>query len=89
MKVVECWNWTQNVYFDERNNFVEEDVPVIHLIFKIIDIIGLIDSQYLAIGLLGRNTNFWSKGRRGPGYSRFVCFDKLSNFAGGTFSSEL
>ena len=50
MKVVECWNWTQNVYFDERNNFVEEDVPVIHLIFKIIDLIGLIDLWYLAIG---------------------------------------
>ena len=24
MKVVERWDWTQNVYFDERNNFVEE-----------------------------------------------------------------
>ena len=52
MKVVESWDWTQNVYFDERNNFVEEDVPVIHkLIFKLIDIIGLIDSRYVSIGL--------------------------------------
>ena len=39
------------MYFDERNNFVEDDIPVIHLVFKIIDIIGLIDSGYLAIGL--------------------------------------
>ena len=51
MKVVESWDWTENVYFDERNNFVEEGVPVITLVFKIIDIIGLIDSRYLAIGL--------------------------------------
>ena len=50
-KVVESWDWTQNVYFDERNNFVEEGVPVIPLVFKIIDIIGLIDSWYVAIGL--------------------------------------
>ena len=39
------------MYFDDRNNFVEEGVPVIPLVFKIIDIIGLIDLQYLAIGL--------------------------------------
>ena len=51
MKVVESWDWTQNVYFDERNNFVEEGVPVTPLVFKIIDIIGLIDSRYVAIGL--------------------------------------
>ena len=44
-------DWTLNVYFGERNNFVEEGVPVIPLVFKIIDIIGLIDLQYLAIGL--------------------------------------
>ena len=50
-KVVEIWDWTQNVYFDERNNFVEYDFPVIHLVFTIIDIIGLIDSWYVAIGL--------------------------------------
>ena len=47
MNVVESWDWTQNVYFDERDNFVEEGVPVIPLVFKII---GLIDSQYVAIG---------------------------------------
>ena len=35
----------------ERDNVVEEGVPVIPLVFKIIDIIGLIDSQYVAIGL--------------------------------------
>ena len=35
------------MYFDERNNFVEEGVPVIPLVFKIIDIIDL---QYLANG---------------------------------------
>ena len=51
MKVVESWDWTQNVYFDERNNFVGKGVPVIPLVFKIIDIIGLIDSWYVAIGL--------------------------------------
>ena len=37
------------MYFDERNNFVEEGVPVITLVFKIIDIIGLIDLWYLTI----------------------------------------
>ena len=52
MKVVESWDWTQNVYFDERNNFVEGGVPVIYFVFKIIDIIGLIESLYnLAIAL--------------------------------------
>ena len=50
-KVVESWNWTQNVYFDVRTNFVEKGVPVITLVFKIIDIIGLIDSRHVAIGL--------------------------------------
>ena len=50
-KVVESWDWTQNVYFDERTNFVEKGVPVITLVFKIIDIIGLIDSRYVSIGL--------------------------------------
>ena len=39
------------MYFNERNNFVEEGVPVIPLVFKIIDIIGLIDSRFVAIGL--------------------------------------
>ena len=38
---------------DERNNFVEDDFHVISLVFKIIDIIELIDSQKL-----GQNTNF-------------------------------
>ena len=51
MNVVESWDWIQNVYFDERNNFVEEGVPVIPLVFKIIDIIVLIDSRYVAVGL--------------------------------------
>ena len=49
-KVVESWNSTQNVYFDERNNFVEEGVPVIPLVFKIIDIIGLIDLGIWRLG---------------------------------------
>ena len=49
MKVVEGWDWTQNVYFDERNNFVEYDFPVTPLDFTIIDIIGLFGSCYLAI----------------------------------------
>ena len=49
-KVVESWNWTQNVYFDEMNNFVEEGISVIPLVFQI-DIIELIDSRYFAIGL--------------------------------------
>ena len=44
MKVVESCDWTQNVYFDERNTFAEEGVPVIPLVFKIIDKIGLINS---------------------------------------------
>ena len=34
MKVVESCDWTQNVYL-ERDNFVGEGVPVIHLVFKI------------------------------------------------------
>ena len=48
MKVVESWDWTQNVYFHETNNFAEEGVSVIPLVFKIIGIIGLIESRYLA-----------------------------------------
>ena len=48
-KVVERWDWTQNVYFDEMNNFLEEGIPVLPLVFKIIDIIELIDLRYLAI----------------------------------------
>ena len=44
-KVVESWDWAQNVCIDEMNNFVEDDVPVIPLVFKIIDIIELIESQ--------------------------------------------
>ena len=50
-KVVESWDWTQNVYFHETNNFAEEGVSVIPLVFKIIGIIGLIESRYLAIAL--------------------------------------
>ena len=34
----------------ERNNFIEDDFPGIPLVFKIIDIIELIDLQYLVIG---------------------------------------
>ena len=49
MQVVESWDWTQNVYFHETNNFAEEGVSVIPLVFKIIGIIGLIESRYLAI----------------------------------------
>ena len=45
-KVVERWDWTQNVYFDEMNNFLEEGIPVLHLVFKVIYIIELIDSRY-------------------------------------------
>ena len=44
-KVVESWDWAQNVCIDEMNNFVEDDFPVIPLVFKIIDIIELIESQ--------------------------------------------
>ena len=50
-KVIESWDWTQNMYLDERNNFVEDEFIVIPLIFKIIDIIRLIYSRYLVIGL--------------------------------------
>ena len=50
-KVTECWNWTQNVCFDERNNIVEEGIPVTPLVFKVIDITELIDSHHLANGL--------------------------------------
>ena len=50
MKVVESCDWTQKLYFDERNNFVEEGVPVIPLVFKIIDIIGLIDLGIWRLG---------------------------------------
>ena len=49
-KVVERWDLTQNKCIDERNNFVQDDFPVIPLVFKIIDIIELIDSLYLVIG---------------------------------------
>ena len=35
------------MYFDERNNFVEKGVPAIPLVFKTIDIIGLIDLQHI------------------------------------------
>ena len=48
-KVVESWDWAQNVCIDEMNNFVEDEFPVIPLVFKIIDIIELIESQYLVI----------------------------------------
>ena len=34
------------MYFDEMKDFVEDDFAAIHLVFKIIDIIKLIDSQY-------------------------------------------
>ena len=51
MKVVERWDWTQNVYFDEMNNFLEEGIPALPLVFKVIDIIELIGSRYLTIGL--------------------------------------
>ena len=44
-KVVESWDWAQNVCIDEMNNFVEDDFPVIPLVFKIIDIIELIESR--------------------------------------------
>ena len=40
---------TQNVYFGEMKDFVEHYFAAIHLVFKIIDIIKLIDSQYLVI----------------------------------------
>ena len=43
-KVVERWDLTQNMCIDERNNFVQDDFPVIPLVFKIIDIIELIGS---------------------------------------------
>ena len=49
-KVVESWDWNQNVCIDERNNFVEANFSVIPLVSKIIDIIELIDSRYLVIG---------------------------------------
>ena len=44
-KVVESWDWAQNVCIDGMNNFVEDDFPVIPLVFKIIDIIELIESR--------------------------------------------
>ena len=39
------------MYFDERNNFTGNDFLAIPLVFKIIDIIELIDSHHLANGL--------------------------------------
>ena len=45
-KAVESWDWTQNVYFDERNKFIEKAILVIPLVFKIIE---LIDLWYLAL----------------------------------------
>ena len=44
-KVVESWDWAQNACIDEMNNFVEDVFPVIPLVFKIIDIIELIESR--------------------------------------------
>ena len=44
-KVVESWDWAQNLCIDEMNNFVEDNFPVIPLVFKIIDIIELIESR--------------------------------------------
>ena len=43
-KVVESQDKAYKMYFDERNNFAEDDFPVIPLVFKIIDIIELIGS---------------------------------------------
>ena len=37
-KIVENRDWAQNVWIDEMNNLVEDDFPVIPLVFKIIDI---------------------------------------------------
>ena len=48
-KVIERCDLTQNVCIDERNNFVQDDFPVIPLVFKIIDVIELIGSWYLVI----------------------------------------
>ena len=48
-KAVESWDWTQNVYFDERNRFIEKAILVIPLVFTIIDIIELTDLWYLAL----------------------------------------
>ena len=45
-KVVESWDWAQNVCIDEMNNFIEDDFPIIPLVFKMIDIIELIGSRY-------------------------------------------
>ena len=50
-KVVECWDWTQNVWIDKRNNFVEDNFHAIPLVSKIIGIIELIDLQHLVIEL--------------------------------------
>ena len=50
-KVVESWDWAQNVCIDEMNNFIEDDFPVIPFVFKIIGIIELIDSRHLVIEL--------------------------------------
>ena len=44
-KVVESWDWAQNVCIDEMNNFIEDDFPVIPFVFKIIGIIELIESR--------------------------------------------
>ena len=45
-KVVESWDLAQNVCIDEMNNFIEDDFPIIPLVFKMIDIIELIGSRY-------------------------------------------
>ena len=39
-KVVESWDWTQNVYFDELSNFIGTTFSVRALVFEIIEIIG-------------------------------------------------
>ena len=39
-KVVESWDCTQNVYFDELNNFIGTTFFIRALVFEIIEIIG-------------------------------------------------
>ena len=76
MKVVEGWDWTQNVYFDERNNFVEEWVLNLGWNMPQLSLIRLNWVKILTLLLKVVETR--DKACK-------MYFDELSNFVGGTF----
>ena len=60
LKVVEGWDKAYKVYFDEKNNFVEDTISVRPLLFAIIEIIWLIlptRGPLIEFSLLGPTTS--------------------------------